>query len=142
MPKYFDTPPTPPSGYTDRMITRDFADRVVASKLRDLEEADKQRAAMQPNTELIDSAPGFQDTQDNSQVIQPGETVGSVAAADFKGDPRRVVGHPDNPASAMNMSELLRVKDVADVGEAAVAHEAEVIEMITEVPPDLQANQQ
>lgn len=75
------------------------------------------------NQGLISEVPGFEGAADVVPT-QPGQVVALPDGA-FRGDPSRVLGHPANEASGMQLAEALRKQnDATHVGETALEQSA------------------
>lgn len=67
-----------------------------------------------PEQPLITSVPGFE-----NQPVDPGEQMGQPTAVEgFRGDPRRVIGHPGNPT---NEAVAAYAQQLTEQGQAEVA---------------------
>lgn len=74
---------------------------------------------------IIDSVPGIPARPDSAEDS-------TVTAGDFGGDPRKVIGHPDNPFSKIDTDEITALfnNESRDLGSTVVGNTVE----ITEVP--------
>jgi len=65
-----------------------------------------EKAPNQSN-QIIDSVPWeTSEPKVQEQPAQVGQVI-SIPEDEFKGDPRRVLGHPSNPTSGINFAEVL-----------------------------------
>ncbi|HSX36952.1 MAG TPA: hypothetical protein VLG13_02450 [Patescibacteria group bacterium] len=83
---------------------------------------------------IIDEVPGFENSGMEARVIQPGEVAGSMSTSEFRGDPRKVIGHPSNPASNIEFAGVVPPTP-QEVGDT-VLDAAEAAQLIS-VPDDI-----
>lgn len=86
--------------------------------------------------ELIETTP-WSNPEDAEKVSshRQGEVV-SISESEFRGDPRRVIGHYSNPINGADFKSLFPPNTEQD-GERSNAKSSDNPELITEIPPEL-----
>lgn len=88
---------------------------------------------------LIDSVPGIERSEPAANATQEGKVI-PYAEGQFRGDPRRVIGHPLNPfneALQAYSDKLKEQEKESALREAAGSTAVRASGIITEIPPEI-----